>query len=129
MDEAQEIAVIEAAIAKVDTLLNNKELLEAAEVLGLELSDAIDDLNDSFKRCETVLRKLKVRPGWVPLPISETTRNRKQPLTNCALVWDGNSLLFDSGVHVQVLLKASKEIRIHAAGVFGALKEELFRER
>lgn len=123
---AAEMAQIESAIGTVDKLLNDKQVWEDAQVAGLELSDAIDDLNDSLLDCEEVMRQRRIRPGWVPMTGRKRGRETSQ---SCALVWDGGILLFDDGERALPLLKASKEIRLHAANYLTTLRDELLRPR
>jgi hypothetical protein len=108
---------IKAATAKVQALLDDKELWLEMEALSMELHDQLDDMNDAFRNLEGEFRKCKVRPGWVPVGEGE------------ALLWNGQILQYENQKGVWVLLGLNKELRIKALSFVTALCEELSRER
>lgn len=105
----------------------DRELRLESEAVACELSDAMDDLNDSMRSFEGILRARRVRPGWIPMPdrIGPGRRRRK----GAALLWDGSVLRYDNGrgPAASPLLSVSKEIRVEAASLLPALWRELRR--
>jgi len=88
------------AIAKIQALLDDKELWFEMEVAALELNDKLDDLNDSIRNLQAAMVERGIRPGWIP--------NNEG-----ALLWNGKEFLVEEpGKRPLRWLDASKGIRL-----------------
>jgi hypothetical protein len=105
------------AIETVQAFLNDKEAWFEAEVLAVELNDALDDMRESIRELEEKFRDLKIRPGWMHLWEGE------------ALVWNGTALMVETANGLTQLTSIGKERRILAFGCIPDLYEELTRPR
>jgi hypothetical protein len=115
--QTQEDIDYKAAIQVVQDLLADKELWFRLKAVGLDLSDALDDMNDAIRGIEGVFRLYRFRPGWVPLD------------DQAALIWTGDSLMHDSGESTRPLLSTNKKWRIRSLVFVPPLYEELSRKR
>ncbi|HEY8095293.1 MAG TPA: hypothetical protein VIE65_04260 [Methylobacter sp.] len=123
----EEIAEAEDLIRKIEigieatnkftAKLEDPEFSLEIRALGMEMSDACDNLRESFMAIEETFRDQKLRPGWVWTAPDES------------IIWDGKNLVYDKGNGYNPLNSTSRLCRVLAANRMEALYNELTRER